>query len=1190
MVVTSSSVGGDDGAFYFPYILDPKSSTAMLIGTCRVWRGPRTGGLFSALSPNFDTLGSGTCAGNEVNQVRALAAGGPTDTAGSSVIYATTSGFGPIDGSSYTSTGGRVWVTTNASGGIPAFADVTNNGPQGNINPNQFPISSVAIDTSDSSGKTAYVTVMGFTGGTGHVWKTTNAGASWRDFTAGLPDSPVNAVVVYSGLSQVYVATDVGVFGSSTASASWTELGPNPSVGQPGFLPNVAVTALGVFNSGGQQLLRASTYGRGMWQFNLVITPDFQLSVTNSPLTVNAGQTASFNGTAIGMNGYASSVALSCVAGLTPAPTTCTPAPTSLTPGTKTPFTVTAGGAVGDYYFNVQGTGSDSNHVTHQASAVLHVLSNSADFMLSEPTAFPTVNVGSSATTGPISVTATTGFTGTINLSCSLVSGNGSCSVSPATVTSIPTTANVTVNAPTLSTGSYQLLVQGTSGSTTHTLMIPFNVGDYQISGTQALTVGLGAQGTANLSIAASTYYSGKINATCDASALPGASCALVPGNPITVNLGSSVSLTATIGVPSNAALGTYNINVNTQDTTGAPSHTFTISLSVVQNFQVTSSTASQTVIPGQITGAYNLTVQPMGASFSGAVTLSCSSGLPPGAQCLFIPSGPVTPGKSPVPVVMTISTIIPTTSGTYPVTITGTSGSLSHSVPVSLVISNDFQLGTVFGFPANVVAQSSQTAMVSVTPNYSGVINATCNIGTMSGAQCTISPANPMGINANVPVTLTVVLTIPSSTPPAAYIINITVADASGQPNHILSLPLTVQDFSVAATTASQTISPGKTTGSYKLTLTPSPTGAAFSSAVTLSCSSGLPPGAQCLFSPSTPVNPPATVVMTISTAASTAVNTYPVTVTATSGSLSHSVVESLIVTSGVGTNDFQLAVSQAFPANVDAGTPQTAKVSVTPNYSGSINASCDASSMPGAQCVVTPPNPLAISANTAVTLSVALNVPNTAAPAAYTVNLTVADASGGQSHTLQLPLTVIQDFSVSSATPSQTITAGETTGPYQLTVAPNPQGYSFGGAVTLSCPSGLPTGAQCLFNPSTPQTPGNSGVSVVMTISTAKAAAQGRQQPREPSSFYALGLLLPGIVIGWSAVHRASGRLKPRAFGLTTMLLLLMWSLLSCGGVSTGGNGSGSSGNTPITYVITVTGTSGSLSHSTAVSLVMQ
>jgi hypothetical protein len=38
-VVTSNSVGGDDGAFYFPYILDPQSATSLLVGTCRVWRG-----------------------------------------------------------------------------------------------------------------------------------------------------------------------------------------------------------------------------------------------------------------------------------------------------------------------------------------------------------------------------------------------------------------------------------------------------------------------------------------------------------------------------------------------------------------------------------------------------------------------------------------------------------------------------------------------------------------------------------------------------------------------------------------------------------------------------------------------------------------------------------------------------------------------------------------------------------------------------------------------------------------------------------------------------------------------------------------------------------------------------------------------------------------------------------------------
>ena len=79
-VVTSGTLAGDDGAFYFPYILDPASSSAMLVGTCRVWRGPRTGGTFNALSPNFDTLGSGTCTGQEVNQVRGLAAGGQPTT------------------------------------------------------------------------------------------------------------------------------------------------------------------------------------------------------------------------------------------------------------------------------------------------------------------------------------------------------------------------------------------------------------------------------------------------------------------------------------------------------------------------------------------------------------------------------------------------------------------------------------------------------------------------------------------------------------------------------------------------------------------------------------------------------------------------------------------------------------------------------------------------------------------------------------------------------------------------------------------------------------------------------------------------------------------------------------------------------------------------------------------------------
>jgi hypothetical protein len=727
-----------------------------------VWRGPRTGGAFTVLSPNFDTLGSGTCSGSEVNQVRAIAAGGLTDNNGSQVVYATTSGFGPIEGSLYTPAGGRVWVTKNATAGAANFSDVTDNGPQGNINPNQFPISSVAIDNSDPTGATAYVTVMGFTGGAGHVWKTTDFGNTWSDFTGNLSDtrfdSPFNAVLVDSGTGQVYVGTDVGVFGSSTSSPEWFELGP-PS--DSGFLPNVAVTALGLFNPGTQRLLRVSTYGRGIWQFPLVSQPDYAITVSNSPQTTFPGQTATFNGTATALGGYSSSLTFTCVPGSTPPPSTCSVHPSTLTPAYKTPFTVTAGGANGDYNFKVQAVGSDAQHIKHQASVTLHVISfaltspspgsvtvprgttsapvsfqvtaegsfskavnvsctttagnscsltpanpvyptatnsvpmtaavfvppsiapgnysgtiqattsdgsstlpisftivvtSNPDFVLTLPSAFPEVNAGSTGTNGPIVISSQDGFSGTVALACPTTYGAGVCSVSPTSVNAFPTTATLTINGTSFAAGAYSLNITGTSGSTTHTLNVPFNVGDYAISGTKSLSLAPGGQGTVALTFTSSHSYAGKINITCDATALAGAQCALSPPSPVTLASGGAASLNLILNTTKDASTGTYDINLATQDTTGAPSHNFRIALTIGQDFHLTSSTSSQSVRAGQTTGAYNLTVQPVGSSFDAAVTLGCS-GLPSYSQCLFSPSATVTPGNSAVNVVMTIST-----------------------------------------------------------------------------------------------------------------------------------------------------------------------------------------------------------------------------------------------------------------------------------------------------------------------------------------------------------------------------------------------------------------------------------------------------------------------------------------------------------------------------------------------------
>ena len=321
--VGSSDLGGDQGAYDTPYILDPQNSSEMLVGTCRVWQISTSGTAPLQLSNDFDTLGTGLCTGDEINLVNAVAAGGPAPDGYSTVVYAVTNGYGPLSGSP----GGEVWVTTNA--GVSLMSNVTENATQ-NVNPNGYAISTVAMDSSDGTGNTAYVGIMGFSTlgfPTSHVWKTANAGASWTDWTgtgsAELPDAPVNTLLVDTQAGLVYAGTDVGIFVSATSAPSWTEVGPLPGPGVSGFLPNAPVTALQLFNYAGTKTLVASTYGRGIW--NYALSANYTNVISNSTQTVFPTQTATFNGTLTAEDGYASPVNLSCTAARRPRPARCSP-------------------------------------------------------------------------------------------------------------------------------------------------------------------------------------------------------------------------------------------------------------------------------------------------------------------------------------------------------------------------------------------------------------------------------------------------------------------------------------------------------------------------------------------------------------------------------------------------------------------------------------------------------------------------------------------------------------------------------------------------------------------------------------------------------------------------------------------------------------------------------------------------
>jgi uncharacterized membrane protein len=223
--------------------------------------------------------------------------------------------------------------------------------------------------------------------------------------------------------------------------------------------------------------------------------------------------------------------------------------------------------------------------------------------------------------------------------------------------------------------------------------------------------------------------------------------------------------MTASVTVPVGTAAGNYTVTLQAT-TAGAPAPattSFTVAVTVSQDFAVISSTATQTVAAGQTSGPYSLTVTPAGSAFSGVVTLSCS-GIPAGAQCNFAPN-PVIPGNNSVIVTMTIATNAASAAGSYSVLVAGTSGTLSHSVTVSLIVLGNFQLAISQPFPT-ADAGSQQTAKASVTPNYTGSVNATCDASALSG-QCSVTPVNPIPIAAGSATTLTVTLNIPSSAAP---------------------------------------------------------------------------------------------------------------------------------------------------------------------------------------------------------------------------------------------------------------------------------------------------------------------------------------------------------------------------------------------------------------------------------------
>lgn len=245
--------------FIAPFILDPNDASRMLAGGVSLWR---TNDVKAGTPPgSFPTwVAIKPSIGSKISAI-AVADGNPD------IIW-----VGHNDGS--------VYMTSNGTAVTPTWTQVDTNTP--NL-PNRYAMR-ITIDPTNHN--IVYATFGGFTGD--NIWRTTDGGSTWTDVTGsgatGLPNVPVRSLVIHPDHANwLYVGTEVGIFTSEDAGATWTVPHEGPS--------NVSVDELFWID----RTLVAATHGRGLF---MVDTDPLRIEQTAVPDPVDDGEDLTYTLTA----------------------------------------------------------------------------------------------------------------------------------------------------------------------------------------------------------------------------------------------------------------------------------------------------------------------------------------------------------------------------------------------------------------------------------------------------------------------------------------------------------------------------------------------------------------------------------------------------------------------------------------------------------------------------------------------------------------------------------------------------------------------------------------------------------------------------------------------------------------------------------------------------------------------------
>jgi len=855
-VITNADIGGDGDTMPTPapFLVDPLDDSQLLIGTCRVWRGPANGsgwGGSNAVSPIFARGGpSSPCDGDGL--IRSMAAL-PVSTS-EEVVYAGMYGAA----SNGANLPGHILgaIIDPSSATAPVWSDLTLNpvvNSQVAVNSNNFDLSSVVIDAHDATGNTVYLTVAGMEGPLQKmptVYRSTNGGASWSSITANLPIAPVNGLAIDpQDANTVYVATDQGVYFTTEVSSCAQSFSECWSVFGSG-LPDAPAVALGIVpaSSSSAASLVAGTYGRGIWQTPLwsagtsltaaaANPPSLAFSsqtfgTASSPQTVTLTNTGSLAlaVTSIAMSGDFTETD-NCVNTSVAAGATCsiqvvfTPQATGARSGTMTIYANVYGGQLA---VDLTGTGSPAGAVS-LAPASLD---------------FGQVETGTTSAAMQVSATnsgATAIPIASVSITAPFVLSSNSCGTTSLAANSVcqlwvefaPTQAGSASGLLTLVDGAGTQTVQlsGTGMAPPNDVLNPLSLSFLptaagQSSSAENVTLtNSGGLPLTSISISASAGF--QFSSTCGTQLAAGAVCSIS----VTFAPAQIGAIAGTLTVVD--ALHTQTVTLSG---TGLAPAAFAVSPATLTftNQQPGVASAPQTVSVSNIGGSpmANISFSIAGAAASSysIASTNCGATLVGGSNCgvqiVFTPNATgviaatlavstSTPGVTPASVSLNGSGVLATGLATNPTQIAFSvvaAGQSSAAQAVTVTNSSNYAIGAV---------SLSLPAPFTIAQN-------TCAGGLAAGGNCTAS-----------------VVFQPSAGGSASG--SLTIASSGVSAPASVALSGTGFDFSAEVSgSATQTVAAGQQ-ASYSLQILPVGSGATFA----LSCGT-LPTNALCLFSPS--------------------------------------------------------------------------------------------------------------------------------------------------------------------------------------------------------------------------------------------------------------------------------------------------------------------------------------------------